>query len=184
MSDMTGTSDPQVLLSGEPSGEPLEERPRLPITLTVNGRPVEAVIEPREMLLDVLRERLGLTGAKRSCDVQVCGVCTVLLDGLPVSACCTLAYEARGREVLTIEGLACDGRLHPLQEAFIDCTALQCGFCTSGMILTAKSLLDETPHPNREQIRAALQGNLCRCTGYWNIIEAVEQAAQAEVQGG
>jgi carbon-monoxide dehydrogenase small subunit len=177
-------SDPQMLIGAKPSADPLADRPRLSISLTVNGRPVDALIEPREMLLDFLRERLSLTGAKRSCDVQVCGACTVLLDGLPVSACCTLAYEARGREVLTIEGLARDGQLHPLQEAFIDCTALQCGFCTAGMILTAKSLLDETPHPTREQIRAALQGNLCRCTGYWNIIEAVEQAGHAEVQGG
>jgi carbon-monoxide dehydrogenase small subunit len=184
MSDMAGTRDPQLAMGAEPSSAAPEMRPRLSISLTVNGQPVEAQIEPREMLLDFLRERLGLTGAKRSCDVQVCGACTVLLGGLPVSACCTLAYEARGHEVLTIEGLARDGRLHPLQEAFIDCTALQCGFCTAGMILTARSLLDETPHPSRDQIRAALQGNLCRCTGYWNIIEAVVRAAQAEVPGG
>ena len=146
---------------------------RIELTLTVNGRTVTETIETRELLLDFLRDRLKLTGAKRSCDVQVCGSCTVLLDGVPVSACSTLAYEARGREVLTIEGLAHDGRLHPLQEAFIEHTALQCGFCTPGMILTAKSLLDEVPHPTEEEVRRYLGGNLCRCTGYWNIIEAV-----------
>ena len=150
-----------------------DEQQRLSIALTVNGDAVDVVVEPRDMLLDVLRDRLGLTGAKRSCDVQVCGACTVLLDGLPVSSCCTLAYEARGRTVLTIEGLARGGQLHPLQEAFIESTALQCGFCTAGMILTAKSLLDEIPHPSEEQVRTALKGNLCRCTGYWNIVEAV-----------
>lgn len=154
--------------------------PRLSIALSVNGAAVEATVEPRELLLDFLRDRLGLSGAKRSCDVQVCGACTVLLDGLPVSACCTLAYEARGREVLTIEGLAREGRLHPLQEAFLACTAVQCGFCTAGMILTAKSLLDETPQPSSEQIREALKGNLCRCTGYWNIIEAVQRVAHEQ----
>jgi len=152
--------------------------PLTTITMTVNGREVEAVIEPRELLLDFLRDRLGLTGAKRSCDVQVCGSCTVLLGGLPVSSCCTLAYEARDREVVTIEGLASKGpgqdqSLHPLQEAFIASTALQCGFCTPGMILTAKSLLDEVPHPTEAQIRSHLSGNLCRCTGYWNIVDAV-----------
>jgi carbon-monoxide dehydrogenase small subunit len=144
----------------------------------VNGRPVSAEIEPRTLLLDFLRDRLGLTGAKRSCDVQVCGVCTVLLDGKPVSACSTLAYEAHGREVLTIEGLARFGELHPIQQAFMERTAIQCGFCTPGMILTTKALLDENPRPTREEIAAYLGGNLCRCTGYWMIIEAVEHAAR------
>jgi carbon-monoxide dehydrogenase small subunit len=151
---------------------------RVRIALTVNGRPVEVWIEPRELLLDVLRDRLGLTGAKRSCDVQVCGACTVLLDGQAVSACCTLAYEARGRRVLTIEGLAPDGRLHPLQEAFIEHAAVQCGFCTPGMILTAATLLDQVPAPTFEQVKAHLQGTLCRCTGYWKIIEAVVAAGR------
>lgn len=150
--------------------------PRMTIAFTLNGRSVEAMIEPREILLDLLRQRFGLTGAKRSCDVQVCGSCTVLLDGLPVSACSTLAYEARGRAVTTIEGIGRAGRLHPLQEAFIEHTALQCGFCTPGMILTAKSLLDETPHPTDVQVRRHMSGNLCRCTGYWNIIKAVMAA--------
>lgn len=150
--------------------------PTLRIALTVNGRPVEAEIEPREMLLDFLRDRLGLTGAKRSCDMQVCGACTVLLDGLPVSACCTLAYETRGRDVLTIEGLAAGGQLHPLQDAFVEHAAVQCGFCTPGMILTALVLLRETPAPDADQVKAHLAGTLCRCTGYWKIIDAVVAA--------
>jgi carbon-monoxide dehydrogenase small subunit len=154
------------------------ERPRLPFRLTVNGRDVETTIEPRETLLDFLRDRLGLKGAKRSCDVQVCGTCTVLLDGQPVSSCCTLAYEARGCQVITIEGLSQAGELHPIQAAFIRQTGLQCGFCTPGMILTAKSLLDQVPNPTPEQIRNQMEGNLCRCTGYWNILEAVEEAAR------
>jgi len=147
------------------------------ITVTVNGRPVDAVIEPRELLLDFLRDRLGLTGAKRSCDVQVCGACTVLLDGQAVSACCTLAYEARGRQVTTIEGLAADGRLHPLQEAFAEHAAVQCGFCTPGMLMAAKALFVENPAPTADDVREALSGNLCRCTGYTKIIEAVLAAA-------
>jgi carbon-monoxide dehydrogenase small subunit len=145
---------------------------------TVNGRPVELEIEPREMLLDVIRDRLGLTGAKRSCDLQVCGACTLLLDGEPVSACCTLAYEANGRAVETIEGLAPGGQLHPIQSAFIENAALQCGFCTSGMILATKALLAENPSPSESEIKHYLAGNLCRCTGYWNIVTAVEDAAR------
>jgi len=143
----------------------------------VNGRPVSLDIEPRAMLLDVLRDDLGLTGAKRSCDTQVCGACTVLLDGSPVSACCTLAYEAGGREVETIEGLAGPGGLHPIQQAFVDRAAIQCGFCTPGFVLTTRALLAENPRPTRSEIEAYLGGNLCRCTGYWNILDAVEDAA-------
>ncbi len=151
---------------------------RVLIALTVNGRPAEAQIEPRELLLDFLRDRLGLTGAKRSCDAQVCGTCTVLVDGQAVSACCTLAYEARGRQVLTIEGLAVDGRLHPLQEAFVEHAAVQCGFCTPGMILTAATLLRDVPAPTADQVKAHLQGTLCRCTGYRKIIEAIVEAGR------
>lgn len=147
------------------------------VEMTINGKPTQLDIEPREMLLDVIRLRLGLTGVKRSCDVQVCGACTVLLDGIPVSSCCTLAYEANGKQVETIEGLATNGVLHPIQSAFIAQTALQCGFCTPGMILATKALLQETPHPSREEIKQFLAGNLCRCTGYWNILDAVEDAA-------
>lgn len=153
-------------------------RTRIPIRVTVNGRDVEATVGPNDLLLDFLRDDLDLKGAKRSCDVQVCGSCTVLMDGLPVSSCCTLAYEADGREITTIEGLAVDGRPHPLQNAFVEHTAIQCGFCTSGMILTAKWMLEDVPDPTPEQIRHALEGNLCRCTGYWNIIRAVQEAAR------
>ena len=148
------------------------------IALTVNGRPVQLEIESREMLLDVLRDRLGLTGAKRSCDLQVCGACTVLLDGEPVSACCTLAYEAGGRSIETIEGLADGAELHPIQAAFIENVAIQCGFCTSGMVLTTKALLAENPEPSESEIKSYLSGNLCRCTGYWNIVNAVSDAAR------
>jgi carbon-monoxide dehydrogenase small subunit len=145
---------------------------------TVNGRPVNVDVEPRTILLDLLRDRLYLTGAKRSCDSQVCGACTVLLGGRPVSACCTLAYEADGNTVETIEGLSGADGLHPIQQAFVDRAAIQCGFCTPGFVLTTKALLDENPHPSREEIEAYLGGNLCRCTGYWNILEAVEDAAE------
>jgi carbon-monoxide dehydrogenase small subunit len=144
---------------------------------TVNGRPVSLEIEPRAILLDVLRDDLGLTGAKRSCDTQVCGACTVLLDGSPMSACCTLAYEAGGREVETIEGLAGPHGLHPIQQAFVDRVAIQCGFCTPGLVLATKALLAENPRPARSEIEDFLGGNLCRCTGYWNILDAVADAA-------
>ena len=158
----------------------------IPLRMTVNSRPVELEIEPREMLLDVVRDRLGLTGAKRSCDVQVCGACTLLIDGIPVSSCCTLAYEANGKSIETVEGLAFAGQLHPIQQAFIDKGGLQCGFCTSGMLLATKALMADNPHPTPEEIKHELAGNLCRCTGYWNIIEAVEEAARllAEERGG
>jgi carbon-monoxide dehydrogenase small subunit len=145
---------------------------------TVNGHPVSLEIEPRSLLLDVLRERLGLTGTKRSCDTQVCGACTVLLDGVPVSSCCTLAVEAEGKAVETIEGLAGPEGLHPIQQAFVDNAAIQCGFCTPGFVLTAKALLSENPRPTRGEIEHYLGGNLCRCTGYWNILAAVEDAAR------
>ena len=144
---------------------------------TVNGRPVTLEIEPRAILLDVLRDDLGLTGAKRSCDTQVCGACTVLVDGSPVSACCTLAYETDGRHVETIEGLAGPEGLHPIQQAFIDHVAIQCGFCTPGFVLTTKALLAENSRPTRADIEDYLGGNLCRCTGYWNILDAVAAAA-------
>src|SRR5215204_6012680 len=128
----------------------------LQLRMTVNGRPVELEVEPREILLDVIRDRLGLTGAKRSCDVQVCGACTVLLDGIPVSSCCTLVYEANGKALETVEGLAVSGHLHPIQRAFIEKGALQCGFCTGGMLLATKALLANNPHPTPEQIKHEL----------------------------
>jgi aerobic-type carbon monoxide dehydrogenase small subunit (CoxS/CutS family) len=150
----------------------------LPVSFTLNGRLQELEVEPHELLLDVVRERLGLTGAKRSCDVQVCGACTLLVDGRPVSACTTLAFEVRGRSVLTIEGLAEDGKLHPLQQAFIDHGGFQCGFCTPGMILAAKALLDEIPQPSEAELKHFMHGNICRCTGYKKIIESIMAAAK------
>ena len=150
----------------------------IPISFTVNGTLHEIDVEPHELLLDVIRDRLGLTGSKRSCDMQVCGACTVLLDGRPVSSCTLLAFEARDREVLTIEGVAENGKLHPLQEAFIEKSGFQCGFCTPGMILTAKVLLDENPDPNEAEIIEFMNGNICRCTGYKKIIESILAAAK------
>jgi len=148
------------------------------ISFTLNGRPQEIDVEPHELLLDVIRERLGLTGVKRSCDVQVCGACTLLVDGRPVSACTTLAFEVRGKSVLTIEGLAENGKLHPLQECFIEYGGFQCGFCTPGMILAAKALLDENPNPTEAELKHFMHGNLCRCTGYKKIIESIMAAAK------
>ena len=154
----------------------------IPLSFTLNGRPQELEVEPHELLLDVVRERLGLTGVKRSCDVQVCGACTLLVDGRPVSACTTLAFEVRGRSVLTIEGLAENGKLHPLQQAFIDHGGFQCGFCTPGMILAAKALLDENPQPSEAELKHFMHGNICRCTGYKKIIESIMAAAK-EMRG-
>jgi carbon-monoxide dehydrogenase small subunit len=147
------------------------------IAFRLNGVTAVATIEPRELLIDVLRERFALTGAKRSCDVEVCGACTVLVDGLPASSCTTLAADVDGREVLTIEGLARDGHLDRVQRAFIEHGALQCGFCTPGMVLAVKALLALDPHPTEATIRHFLRGNLCRCTGYVKIIEAVKDLA-------
>ena len=152
------------------------------VGLTVNGRPHELRIEPRETLGEVLRDRLALTGLKVSCDSQVCGACTVLVDGLAVSACTYLAVDADGRSVRTVEGLAVDGRLTPLQQAFIDHAAFQCAFCTSGMLMTATALLEENPAPTREEVVTGLEGNLCRCTGYAPIVDAVRDAAAATAE--
>lgn len=149
----------------------------IPMELTVNGREVSLEIPPQMTLLDLLRDRLSLKGAKRSCDLQVCGACTILVDGHAVSSCTYLAYEARGADVLTIEGLADGNTLHPMQQAFIDNGAFQCGFCTPGMILAAKSLLDETPRPSEEKVKEYMEGNICRCTGYRKILEAILDAA-------
>jgi carbon-monoxide dehydrogenase small subunit len=149
----------------------------LPVSFTLNGKLQELDVEPHELLLDVIRDRLGLTGAKRSCDVEVCGACTLLVDGRPVSACTTLAFEVRGKSVMTIEGLAENGKLHPLQQAFIEHGGFQCGFCTPGMILAAKALLDEIPHPTEEELKHFMHGNICRCTGYKKIIESIMAAA-------
>ena len=149
------------------------------ITLTVNGIRHEAEVEPRELLVYVLRERLGLTGTNVGCDTSSCGACTVLIDGESVKSCTMLAVQADGREVTTIEGLAENGSLHPVQQAFHEQHGVQCGYCTPGMIMATVSLLEEHPDPSEDEIRAALEGNLCRCTGYQNIVAAVRQAARA-----
>ncbi len=149
------------------------------IQLDVNGEPCEVAVPAERTLLEVLRRDLGLSGTKEGCDVGECGTCTVLLDGLPVRACLTLAVDVRGRAVTTVEGLAAGGRLHPLQEAFAREGAVQCGFCTPGMLLVAKALLDEVPRPTEEDVRQAVAGNLCRCTGYAKIVAAVRAAAEA-----
>jgi carbon-monoxide dehydrogenase small subunit len=144
------------------------------IDFTVNGEAVSVEVEPRALLIDVLRERLALKGTKRSCDVQVCGACTVLVDGVPVSSCTTLCADMQGRSVTTIEGVARDGTLDPVQRAFIAHGALQCGFCTPGMILTVKALLAEHPQASDDTIRHYMRGNICRCTGYVKIMEAIQ----------
>jgi len=150
------------------------------LSFQLNGRRVEVECEAQETLAEVLRNTLNLNGTKVSCEVQVCGACTVLVDGLPVSSCTQLAYEARGKSVLTIEGLEKpDGTLHPIQQAFIDDFAFQCGFCTPGMIMSAKALLDENPKPTRDEIIHYMDGNICRCTGYVPIVAAIHRAAEA-----
>ncbi len=159
------------------------ERPRIRLRCTVNGHEIDQLIEPAETLAEVLRERLHLTGAKISCDMQVCGACTVLVDGAPVSACTYLAYEARDRYIMTIEGLSEPaGPLHPLQQAFIDENGFQCGFCTPGMIMAAKSLLDRQPDAGEADIISYMEGNLCRCTGYRPIVRAIQQAQRLLVE--
>jgi len=148
------------------------------VALVVNGDRYDVTVEPWRSLAEVLREDLGLTGTKIGCNHGDCGACTVILDGRSVCSCLTLAVEADGLAITTIEGLAPSGHtLHPLQQAFIDRGAVQCGFCTPGMILSARQLLDETPHPSDTEIRRALSGNLCRCTGYAKIVEAIRHAA-------
>lgn len=155
-----------------------EDRQFIQVSFTLNGKTQEIQVEPHELLIDVIRNHFGLTGTKRSCDVQVCGTCTVLVDGRPVSSCTTLAFETRGHEVLSIEGLAKNGKLHPLQQAFIEHGGFQCGFCTPGMILAAKALLDQNPDPNQPEIIHFMEGNICRCTGYKKILESIAAAAK------
>jgi carbon-monoxide dehydrogenase small subunit len=148
------------------------------MTLTVNGTPYEVALEPHKSLLQLLREELHLTGTKEGCSEGECGACTVLLDGKTVDSCLIFALEAQGREVTTIEGLAQGDQLHPVQKAFAEYGAVQCGFCTPGMILAAKALLDSNPHPTELEIRQGISGNLCRCTGYVKIVEAIQAAAR------
>jgi carbon-monoxide dehydrogenase small subunit len=150
------------------------------LNVTVNGQSHTLVVNPNTTLLDMLRNNLGLTGTKKGCELGDCGACTVILDGKTVNSCLVLAVEASGKEVLTTEGLAEGSELHPLQKAFIDYGAIQCGYCTPGMILSAKALLEGNPSPSQKEIKAAIGGNLCRCTGYIHIIEAISEAAGKE----
>ena len=148
------------------------------IQLQVNGQDYAAAIEPQDLLVDVLRKKLGLTGTKKGCGQGDCGACTVLIDGNPALACITLAIACRGKGITTIEGMTQNGELDPIQQSFVDHGAIQCGFCTPGMILTAKSLLDKIPNPSKDDIKKGIAGNLCRCTGYKKIVEAIETAAE------
>jgi aerobic carbon-monoxide dehydrogenase small subunit len=143
----------------------------------VNGEEHVVLVDPRDTLLELLRERLGLTGSKEGCGNGNCGTCTVLLDGAPVNACLVLALEVSGHEILTIEGLASGGELHPIQSALVEAGGTQCGFCTPGIVLSAKALLDDNPAPSEQEIRQAIAGNLCRCTGYNKIIDAIASVA-------
>jgi len=154
------------------------------VKFIVNGRSYEMPIEPQMTLVEVLRDKLDITGTKISCGAGECGACTVLIEGKPVLSCLTLAITAREKNILTIEGLAKGNDLHPIQKAFIDNGAIQCGFCAPGMILTAKALLDENPDPTRGEVKKALAGNLCRCTGYVKIVDAVLVAAEEMRKGG
>jgi len=150
------------------------------VTLRANGETYELSIDVRRTLLEVLRDELNLTGTKEGCGTGDCGACTVLLDGTPIASCLTLAVEAQGKEISTIEGLAENGQLHPVQRAFIEHGAIQCGFCTPGMIMSAKALLDKNPQPTETEAREAISGNYCRCTGYTKIVEAILAASPAK----
>jgi carbon-monoxide dehydrogenase small subunit len=160
------------------------ERKKHRITLTVNGLVYELEVEPRERLIDVLRYKLGYTGVKEGCSTGDCGSCTVLLDGKPVTSCLVLAVSANGKSIVTVEGIAREGKLHPVQQAFVEHGAAQCGFCTPGFIVNSYALLNENPNPDIETIRYWLAGNLCRCTGYQKIIKAVLAAAEMMRQQG
>jgi len=153
--------------------------PNYAFRLLVNGEEFDLDTAPHRTLLEVLRDELGLTGTKEGCGTGDCGACTVLMDGRAVNSCLVLAPEATGREIATIEGLATNGRLHPIQQAFVDAAAAQCGYCTPGMILSIKALLDRNPSPTLDEVRLGIAGNLCRCTGYAKIYEAIEAAAAA-----
>ncbi len=154
--------------------------PKLHLSLTVNGEPREVLIDPRRTLLDVLRNELDLRGAHRGCDSGDCGACTVLLDGQPVTACLVLAADCEGAEVLTVEGVSPNGTLHPVQTALVEQGGIQCGFCTPGMVMASIALLNTNPHPTPDEVRLGLAGNLCRCTGYKKIVEAVLSVTEPE----
>lgn len=157
---------------------------RVVLRTNVNGRAVEALVQPSDVLLDVIREDLALPGTKRGCDMGTCGCCTVLVDGEPRLSCLTLAVEAEGRSITTIEGVPDDGVLSPLQECWAEAGASQCGFCTPGFVMTATSLLEKTPSPSRAQIEEAISGNVCRCTGFVKIVEAIEKAGHKTREAG
>lgn len=148
------------------------------VELNINGQRYDLVLSPRELLVDVLRKKAGLIGPKKGCGEGQCGACTVLLDGRPVVSCLTLGVACHGREIVTVEGVAQAGRLSTLQQAFVDHGAIQCGFCTPGMLISAQALIDEIPDPSEQEIRARLAGNLCRCTGYVKIVDAIQDAAR------
>ncbi len=150
------------------------------LKFTVNGQPYELYVNPKTLLVQVLRDYLGLTGTKRGCNSSSCGACTVVLNGMAVKSCSILALQANGADVLTVEGLAQGTKLHPLQEAFLDHGAYQCGFCTSGMLMSSRALLEENPKPTKEQIKEGIDGNICRCTGYNSIIRAVTAVVKGE----
>ena len=154
--------------------------PKNPVTFTVNGEPKEILVQPWQTLLDTMRDELMLTGTKEGCGNGNCGACTVILDGRAINSCCMLAVEAEGQDVITVEGLATDGELDPLQRAFISHGALQCGFCTPGFLMSARAFLNVNPHPTEQEIRLAIAGNLCRCTGYDKIVRAIQAVAQGE----
>lgn len=151
------------------------------LTLTVNGEEQELEIEPNRLLLQALRDDIGLTGTKEGCSIGVCGACSVIVDGRLVSSCLTLAVACRGKEITTIEGLAKDGQLHPLQQAFLEYGGFQCGICTPGQLIAAKALLDENPRPSEEEIKEWMSGNLCRCTGYYKILESIVAVVEGKV---
>ncbi|MBI2370169.1 MAG: (2Fe-2S)-binding protein [Deltaproteobacteria bacterium] len=153
---------------------------RIPMSFTINGDRYEMELPPQRTLLELLRDELGLTGTKESCGAGICGACTVLVDGQPVSSCIKMAFQVKGREITTIEGLAPGGQLDPLQEAFVRHGAIQCGYCTPGMIIIAKGLLLQNPYPSEEEIYEAVGSNICRCTGYVKIVEAVRAVARGE----
>jgi carbon-monoxide dehydrogenase small subunit len=148
------------------------------LRMTLNGKEVSVDVEPGDLLADILRDKLGLVGTKIACGEGECGACTVLVDGRAITSCIYPALKVQGREVTTIEGLGEHGQLHPIQQAFVDVTAPQCGYCIPGMVMSAKALLDQNPHPTPEEIEEGISGNLCRCTGYYQIMEAIELAAQ------
>ena len=154
--------------------------PKIPVAFTINGEPKEILVQPWQTLLDAMRDELMLTGTKEGCGNGNCGACTVILNGRAINSCCMLAVEAEGQQIITVEGLATNGKLDPLQQAFITHGALQCGFCTPGFLMSARAFLNVNPHPTEHEIRLAIAGNLCRCTGYDKIVRAIQAVAQGE----